>query len=67
MPGQKLFIGNKHPGFYMDKYGIYIYSVPADIITVTIIVSAWLSNLQELIPFYIRTYHIYLVEHCGYY
>ena len=21
MPGQKLFIGNKHPGFYMDKYG----------------------------------------------
>ena len=42
MPGQKLFIGNKHPGFYMDKYGIYIYSVPADIIyvTVTIIVSA---------------------------
>ena len=21
MPGQKSFIGNKHPGFYMDKYG----------------------------------------------
>ena len=24
MPGQKLFIENKHPGFYMDKYGIYV-------------------------------------------
>ena len=21
MPGQKSLIGNKHPGFYMDKYG----------------------------------------------
>ena len=21
MPGQELFIGNKHPGFYTDKYG----------------------------------------------
>ena len=22
MPGQKSFIGNRHPGFYSDKYGI---------------------------------------------
>ena len=24
MPGYKLFIGNKCPGFYPDKYGTYV-------------------------------------------
>ena len=24
MPGQKLFIGNKRPDFYTDKYGSYL-------------------------------------------
>ena len=26
MPGQKSFMGNKCPGIYTDKYGMYIYS-----------------------------------------
>ena len=26
MPGQKSFIENIRPGFYTDKYGMYIYS-----------------------------------------
>ena len=24
MPGYKLFVGNKCPGFYLDKYGTYV-------------------------------------------
>ena len=24
MPGQKSVIENRHPGFYMDKYGTYV-------------------------------------------
>ena len=39
MPGQKLFIGNKHPGFYMDKHS-------------TVILSIWSQGLPLEMPMY---------------
>ena len=39
MPGQKSFMGNKHPGFYMDKYCMFTYVTPTFITKVHCLVT----------------------------
>ena len=33
MPGQKSFIGNRRPGFYLDKYGMHVCIHVASIVS----------------------------------